>query len=343
MDTSRYRVAQWATGHSGVSSLRSIIEHPRFDLVGVYVYSDDKVGRDAGDLAGTAPTGIAATNDIDEIIAASPDCVMYMPLLDHESFDDICRLLESGANIVTTITSLHHAETFDSDIRRRVAAACERGGSSIYDSGSCPGFITEVVPLAVTLMERRLDCFTIEQFADLSTRKSPEFLGRFFGIDPSNANRAEGSDRSANADAASLRHAFNSVGLEVDEITGRSTIAVATKRTELDVMAIEAGTVGAWKQETAGLRQGKPLFEYTRVMYVTKDLDPAWEVLDTGWHVVVRGDVPMTIDLRFGTNDYGQWSPGINANLPVNSIPAVCDAPPGILATADLRLVPIFE
>jgi hypothetical protein len=82
--------------------------------------------------------------------------------------------------------------------------------------------------------------------------------------------------------------------------------------------------------------------EYSRTMDVTKDLEPSWKVLDTGWHVMVHGDAPMELDLRFATANYGQYSPGINANLPINSVPAVCAARPGILVTADLRLVPSF-
>ena len=192
-------------------------------------------------------------------------------------------------------------------------------------------------------MERRVEGFTIEQFADLSTRKSPEFLGKFFGIDPATADRGEVATRTASTDGASLRQVFDSMAMPVDDITATSAAALAAKTVDLDVMTIEAGTVGAWRQHIVGLRTGTPVFEYSRTMYVTKQLDPAWDVLDTGWHVIVRGDVPMTMDLRFATDDYGAWSPGINANLPVNSIPAVCEAPPGILTTADLRLVPIFE
>ena len=47
-----YRVVQWATGNIGTRSLRTAIEHPQLDLVGVYVHSPDKAGRDAGELCG---------------------------------------------------------------------------------------------------------------------------------------------------------------------------------------------------------------------------------------------------------------------------------------------------
>jgi hypothetical protein len=39
-----YRVVQWATRRIGVSSLRELIRSPQFQLVGVYVHSEAKVG-----------------------------------------------------------------------------------------------------------------------------------------------------------------------------------------------------------------------------------------------------------------------------------------------------------
>jgi 4-hydroxy-tetrahydrodipicolinate reductase len=326
-----------------MSSLRSIIEHPQYDLVGLYVYSDDKVGCDAGDLAGTERTGVVATRDLDELLASKPDCVMYMPLLDHESIDDMCKILASGANIVTTVTTFHHPPSLEPEVRERIEAACRAGATSLYDTGSCPGFITEVVPLALVLMERRLDHFSIEQFADLSTRKSPEFLGQFFGIDPATADHVEGATRTARTDGASLRQIAESMSIPLDDMTATSTTAVAAKTVEIDVMTIPQGSVGAWRQHIVGLRHGQPVLEYSRTMYVTKHLEPDWNVLDTGWHISVRGDAPMEMDLRFSTHNYGQYSPGINANLPINSVAAVCDAHPGILTTAELHLVANFS
>jgi hypothetical protein len=133
----RYRVAQWGTGHTGLRSLKDVIAHPQYDLVGVYVYSDAKAGKDAGGLCGIEPTGILATREIDEILATKPDCVMYMPLMDHHSIDDMGRILASGANIVTSATYFHHPRTLDPDVRRLLEMACERGGTSLYDTGRC--------------------------------------------------------------------------------------------------------------------------------------------------------------------------------------------------------------
>lgn len=100
MGMKRYRVVQWATGNIGTKSLRAVIEHPRFDLVGLYVSSSDKVGKDAGDLCGTAPTGIIATSSLADIVALKADCVLYMR--QGTDPDELCALLEAGSNVVTT-------------------------------------------------------------------------------------------------------------------------------------------------------------------------------------------------------------------------------------------------
>jgi 4-hydroxy-tetrahydrodipicolinate reductase len=148
-----YRVAQWATGNVGSRALRRAIEHPGLRLVGLYVHSADKVGRDAGELAGLAPIGVAATNNIDDIIALRPDCVVYMPLLCN--YDEVCKLLESGANIVTTRGEFHNPAKMDPAIRALVDEAARLGNSSIHSTGCSPGFITEALPLVLATLQRR--------------------------------------------------------------------------------------------------------------------------------------------------------------------------------------------
>ena len=119
--TRRYRVVQWATGNVGARALRRAIEHPDLDLVGVWVHSASKVGRDAGELAGVQPIGITATHSMEDVLALKPDCVLYMPHVCN--FEEICRILESGSNIVTTRMELQNPAALDATICARVEAA----------------------------------------------------------------------------------------------------------------------------------------------------------------------------------------------------------------------------
>ncbi|HEY8059728.1 MAG TPA: hypothetical protein VID94_13290, partial [Acidimicrobiales bacterium] len=168
------RVVQWATGNIGTRSLRAVIEHPDLELVGVYVHADDKVGKDAGELCGAGPTGVLATGSIDDVLALGADCVVYMP--QGCDVDDVCRILASGTNVVTTRGEFVRPASMDTDVRRRVEEACAAGGTSIHSTGSSPGFISEALPIVLLTMHRRLDLLQIDEFADMSSRDSPEML-----------------------------------------------------------------------------------------------------------------------------------------------------------------------
>ena len=122
----RYQVVQWATGNIGTKSLRDVIEHPQMDLVGLYVSSPDKVGRDAGELAGLdRTTGVVATSEIADVVALAPDCVLYMR--QGCDIDEVCTLLEAGIDIVTTAGEFHHPGSMDPAVRERVEARLSTG------------------------------------------------------------------------------------------------------------------------------------------------------------------------------------------------------------------------
>jgi hypothetical protein len=103
-----YRVVVWATGGIGSIAIRSIQRRPDIDLVGVWVHSPEKVGKDAGELANGEPIGLAATNDADALIGLKPDCVIYAasgPERDALAIPDYVKLLAAGINVVTTSTT----------------------------------------------------------------------------------------------------------------------------------------------------------------------------------------------------------------------------------------------
>lgn len=337
----RYRVAQWATGNIGRRSLRAVIEHPDLDLVGVYVYSETKAGQDAGELCGVAPTGIAATCNIDDIVAAKPDCVLYMA--DRVDVDALCRLLESGANVVSTRMEFHRRESMEPAMRERVEAACRAGGTSLHSTGSSPGFITEALPIVLTSIQRRLDSLTIDEFADMSSRNSPEMIFRLmgFGRGPEQFNPTVAAHHGASSFGPSLRTLAEAVALPLDDVQSSASVAVARRTVEIAAGTIDAGTVAAQRMEVRGLRAGKPVIVFRANWYCVTDLDPAWDLRETGWRVQVDGDAPLDVEIRFPVRDdeYAAVSPGYTAHRAVNAVPYVCAAPPGIQTTVDLPQV----
>ena len=337
----RYRVIQWATGNIGARALRAVIEHPELELAGLWVSSPAKAGKDAGELAGIAPCGIIATNSVDEMIATQADCVLYMR--QGTDIDEICRLLASGKNIVTTRGDFHHPRSMDPEVRARVEQACRVGYSSIYSTGSSPGFVTEALSLPLLSLSRRLDCLTIEEFADMESRNSPDLLFRVMGYGvPLGDFDQRKIDYVKHDFAGSLAQIAEAIGIEIDEWTGVGENSAARNRTQIAAGTIEAGTVAAQRITISGMRNGKPVLRFRANWYCSRDIEHRdWELRESGWRIRVEGDTPLDVSIVFPVKpeDYATFTPGLTGHRAVNAVAAVCEAPPGIRTTVDLPQV----
>ncbi|MDD9941607.1 MAG: hypothetical protein OXU20_11245 [Myxococcales bacterium] len=335
------RVVQWATGNIGMHSLRAVIEHPRLNLAGVFVHSAAKEGRDAGELCGLGPVGIKATRSLDEILSVGADCVLYMQ--QGVNLDDLCRLLASGTNVVTTRGEFHNPARMNADDRTRVEEACRRGKSSLHSTGSSPGFVTEALPIVLTSLQRRVDCLRIHEYADLSSRNSPELLFGLMGFgQPPNPVVNEGrAQYLCQSFGPSLEMLVKALGLSVDSFDAVGEVACAKRTTSIAAGVIEAGKVAAQRTTVRCLVAGRSLIEFTANWYCTSDLDTDWELGPTGWRLGIDGDVPMDVNIRFPVpaERWASVSPGLTAHRAVNAVPFVCAAPPGIQTTIDLPSV----
>ena len=145
------KVIQWGTGNVGTFALHCILTHPELELAGVCVHGAGKVGRDAGELCGLPACGVKATNDVEAILASDADCVCYTATADLRPFEaitDICRILASGKNVVSSsVVPLVHPKSFLPNLREQLDEACRAGNASVFTSGNDPGFANDVLPL----------------------------------------------------------------------------------------------------------------------------------------------------------------------------------------------------
>ena len=150
-----YKVIQWSTGNVGRHALRLIAEHPDLELVGLWVHSADKAGRDAGELGGyrsrsacsrpTTPTRCSRSTPTASVTPRPPICDPT------EAIADMARIAASGKNIVSSsvvpLVYPPHVVAGDAPAaRRRVREA----GVSCFTSGIDPGWANDLLPLVLT-------------------------------------------------------------------------------------------------------------------------------------------------------------------------------------------------
>ena len=336
-----YRVIQWATGSIGQISIRHFADTPDFDLVGVLVTSDAKNGKDAGDLAGIPPLGVAATTSIDEVLALDADAVNYAPL--YAEVDDMARILRSGKNIVTPVGFVY-PKALDPEVVAKLEAACQEGGTSLHGAGIHPGFSGDLLPLTASRLCTRIDQVIVQEVADLAPHPSYKmnFEGLGFGRDPDDAR----------ANPSPLIHTMESIfkesmllladglGVTVDEVTTEFDVAVAKRDLTVRSGQIPAGTVGGMRHQWITWSGGRPVIVFRSFWKMDDDLDPNWGYGTVKYSVIFEGVPSMKFEFeptsQHPTGDQGYWGRIWTAMNAINAIPAVVAAPPGIQTHLDL-------
>jgi 2,4-diaminopentanoate dehydrogenase len=352
MDSPRYRVIQWATGNTGQRALQEVIRHPSLDLAGVLVYDPAKDGVDAGELCGEGHTGVLATTDRHAVLKVEADCCVYMPratgrdqtragLTEDELTDDVVALLENGTNIVTTCSDLFARGVRLSDENRaRVLTACEQGNASVWASGSDPGFITETLPMALLSVQRRVELIEIEEVGDLSHRPSPHMVMEQmrFGKPLSEFDPDRRKNHLFGEYQPPLTVLADIAGFTIDEWTAEGGVAAARRDVTIVAGEIKAGTAAAQRIIINGRSGGTDRIRFTQYGFVAMDVEPDWGLQPTGWRIRIHGDAPFDVRMPFPVplDDLASFVPAYNANGPVNAVPYVCAARPGILTTEDL-------
>ncbi len=344
-----YRVAQWGTGNVGRLALRGIIQHPDLELVGVLVHSSAKAGQDAGELAGLAPVGVNATTDPDEMVALGADCVSYMATGDLRPDDavaDMCRVLEAGANVVSTsVVPLVHPPSAPPRYREPLEAACNAGGVSCFTTGIDPGFANDLVPFAFLGACERVDSVRVMEILDYSTYLQADVLFDIMGfgksldelpliLQPGVIGLAWGCTVSVLAAG---------LGAQLDDIREVHERVPAEREYQTPLGTIAAGTTAGMRFELQGIIGGQPRIVLEHVTRINQEVAPEWPQLpgQGGYRVDIDGNPAVHCELVFEGEDGDHNTGGLTATAMrcLNAIPAVCDAQPGLLSVLDLPLV----
>jgi hypothetical protein len=340
--TEPYRVVQWTTGNVGRRSVLAVIANPALELVGCYAWGQQKVGRDAGELAGTDPIGVIATDDKGALLALKPDCVVYNPKW--PDVDEMAAILQSGANIVATAGFITgHAL---GDGRQKLIDACERGSSSIFGSGMNPG-LANLLGIVSGQICDRIDSIAVLESVDSTGYDSPDTelsVGYARPIDDPELPALVERGTAVFGDAVRLM--ADALGAPIDEVRCEASFAQTTQDLDLGSWSIPAGCVAGVAASWQGRRGGNCVIELNVRWRKGQHLQPDWEV-QHGYVVDIKGQpcVRTKLEIFPGPDfkaktftDYMVLGMIMTAMPAINAIPGVCAADPGIVTYLDIPL-----
>ncbi len=333
----KLRVIQWTTGKVGKLSMRGILDDPRLELVGVYAYSEDKAGLDAGALCGRPYTGVLATTDIDALIALGADTVIYTPFM--ADVDHAVRLLESGLDVISTNLFLN-VGGIQGETKEKLEAACKRGDSSLYITGINPGWINTMVT-AMTAICRDVQMVSIFESADVTVYESAEtWQALGFSLPEAPPAVIEMAKMWLSTFYDSVQRMGVALGYTLDDMEFFIEHATASEKVDLGWLCIEKDTIAAIRAGWNGKVKGKTVLQSNVAWYLTKHLNEGWEFDDDHYHIVIKGEPDVDARIRFippeswGNHEWDTMTamPAVSAALDVAAAPA------GILSLKDVGL-----
>jgi len=316
------------------------------------VSSQAKAGHDAGELAGLdRRTGVKATSDLAEIIAAQPDCAVYTALADNrlpEALEDYRRLLEAGINVVGSgpVFLQYPWQVIPDELISPLEDAAQQGKSSLFVNGIDPGFANDLLPLALAGTCQHIEQVRCMEIVDYATYDSAAVMFDIMGfgkplddtpilLQPMVLSMAWGSV---------VRQIAAGLGVELDEIVEVYYREPAPEDFEIASGFIAKGTAAALRFEVRGLIDERPAVVLEHVTRLRADLCPDWpQPAQPGgsYRVEVTGEPSYALDLCLSSpnGDHNHAGLVATAMRVVNAIPAVVAAEPGIRTTLDLPLV----
>jgi len=345
---SKLRVIHCGTGDMGRIALRAILDHPDLELVGHYVWSADKAGKDSGTLCGVGPAGIKATNSWQDLLALKADCLIYFGNAigrEEESIRDIIPFLEQGTNVVSfSAFALAHPATAPAHLRDPIEAACRKGDSSMFFTGIDPGWATTDLAIASLAAANRVDCVRVLELGYWGQYTAEYVCREYFGFgqEPGYQPLLITGGFLKTMWAPTLDQIAEVLQVEIEDWE----TVYETDSLDHDVQTgfgvVKAGTASMVRFELRAMAGGKPIAVVEHVDAVARGHKNDWKrphgPYDLSYRIEVEGDPVFHVEMGYITRTSASQTAGNCSVMPaVNAVPAVCEAGSGLLGPLDVR------
>lgn len=314
------------------------------ELVGVLVTNPEKVGQDAGVLAGIGSLGVVATDDVVEIVNLDADVVLHMPLPSlvygddlNADLDNFCRLLSAGKHVVTTVGYMY-PQVYGEKVMDRLEGACAEGGVTFHGTGANPGWFGDLLPLLMSGLSLRIDRIDITEISNFQFYPSPEIMFEMMNFgrsaDEFEARATRHRTWLDGLFTEAVQMVADGLGAPVDEVQSHRELWMADSDLDTAAGVVAAGTVAGQRWRWSASIGERELIVQETVWRMHADAAPEWPYGD--WSIKISGDPDMQISLPHRWNRNVLGSTGAHA---INAIPYLLEAGVGVKTFLDLPIV----
>ncbi|MBM3335035.1 dihydrodipicolinate reductase [Candidatus Sumerlaeota bacterium] len=326
----RLRVVQMGVGAIGREACRLALERSSLELVGAIDADTRIVGQPLSDVLGlNKDCSVVVSNDAEAVLrATSPDVVVHST---SSRLPDVTGQIKQcaghGADVVSSTEELLFPRLNRPGEAAELEAVALDNKVTILGTGVNPGFVLDTLAVAVTAVCRRVDRIEARRVVDAATRRLPLQRKVGAGLSVAEFNDLLRQGKMGHVGLAESA-ALVAVGLgwPWDAVEQKTEPVVAQQPVRSEFFDIRPGQVAGVRNIAWAVVGGAEKIRLELEMYVG--------AADPHDQIVVHGDPSLTVRIPGGI-------PGdvATAAMLVNAIPAVAEAPPGLLTMLDIPIL----
>lgn len=326
------KVVVLGTGQMGSGIIRLLSQKPGLQLVGVYGRRAQRDGADVGRAVGLPNArGLLITHDLPALLVQTQPHIAIQATCSRvaQAIDEIITLLQHGANVISIAEEMAYPAYAAPDLANRIHQLAVDNAASVVGSGINPGFVFDLLIIALTGVCCRVDTITATRINDLSPYGPSVLRSQGVGLTPAafETGVANGSVVGHIGFPESISVIANALGWHIDRITEQREPIVSAVRRETPFMTIEPGQTAGCMHSAVAYINNTPVIRLVHPQQV----HPQLENVETGDCIDIRGEP----DVHIASRPEIPGGTGTIA-LAVNMIPLVLNAPPGLQSMRDL-------
>lgn len=329
------KVVVWGTGQMGSGAIELILKKEGMELVGVISKRAEREGTDVGEILGMGKSlGIKVSSDPGELLKrSSPDVVVHCTTSTvKDALGEIETIIKSGANVISIAEEMSFPRYGSPELSEKIDDLAKASGVTVLGTGINPGFVLDLLVIALTGVCSEVDSITAKRVNDLSPYGPTVLKTQGVGISPEEFYRGieDGSVVGHFGFPESISMIGNALGWKIERIEEIREPIISNVRRETPFVVVEPKMTCGCHHTGIGY-MGDSSDSAVITLIHPQQIHPHLEGVVTGDYIDIKG-MP---DVSFSGSPEIPGGVGTVA-LSVNMIPKVINAPPGLMTMADM-------
>ncbi|SHJ87155.1 2,4-diaminopentanoate dehydrogenase [Tepidibacter formicigenes] len=328
------KIGIWGFGAMGSGMANMLLTKKGVEIVAVCDRNESRVGKSMYEVLGIERGDrkevIIKSNEEEAFTQKCADVVLLATdSFTKGAFDKIKFILERKMNVISTAEEMAYPNAQEPELAKKIDEIAKENEVSVLGTGINPGFVLDLLILALTGTCERVDHIKAARVNDLSPFGHAVMVEQGVGVtvDEFNKGVEDGSIAGHVGFPESIKMITDGIGWNLEKVEQTRESIVSNVYRESKYAKVEAGNVAGCRQCGYGYVNGEVKIE----MEHPQQILPHLEGVDTGDYIWIKGNPDISLQIK------PEIPGGIGTiAMCVNSIPHVINARPGLKTMLDI-------